>query len=241
MTGLYIYFSSSPLLLDIPSFLSAELMVYRHVQDRSVLEYPECWWMEGTESGASLPVFTVHQDTPVLHCVKEALKASGPVDDGAGDFVDNLSAHKDSVTAVAPGVAPRRDCSKHAVLIIFIGNVVPRDHMLGGQGNTGYGNVEVWHGPKYRCNARIANNLEWIGYHQSLLKILTGVGRWEVKVTHTDIHGYGSWTNSGCCITAASEIPFGICVSHRGGAASLRGPVPDIQYESEPYKRQGDN
>jgi hypothetical protein len=107
MTGLYICFSSSPLLLDIPSFLSAELMVYRHVQDGSVLEYPECWWREGTKSRASLPVFTVHRDTPVLHCVKEAFKASGAVDDGAGDLVDNSSAHKDSVTAVAQGVAPR--------------------------------------------------------------------------------------------------------------------------------------
>jgi hypothetical protein len=228
MTGLHICFSSSPLLLDIPSFLSAELMVYRHVQDGSVLEYPEGWWMESTESGASLPVFTVHRDTPVLHCVKEALKASGAVDDGAGDFVDNSSAHKDSVAAVAQGVAPRRDCSKRAVLIIFIGNVVSRDHMLGGRGNTGYGNVEVRRGSKYRRNARIANNLEWIGNHQSLFKILTGIHRWKVKVTHADIHRC-SRAYPRCCITAASEIPFSLWVYHRGGAVSLRGPVPDIQ------------
>jgi hypothetical protein len=228
MTGLYIYFSSSPLLLDIPSFLLAELMVYCHVQDGSVLEYPECWWMEGTKSGASLPVFTVHQDTPVLHCVKEALKASGAVDDGASDFVDNLSAHKDSVTAVAQGVAPHCDRSKRAVLIIFIGNVVPSDHMLGGQGNTGYGNVEVWRGSKYRCNACIANNLEWIGYHQSLLKILAGIHRWKVKVTHADIHRC-SRAYPRRCITAASKIPFSLWVYHQGGAVSLQGPMPDIQ------------
>jgi hypothetical protein len=129
---IFLFFFSSPLLLDIPSFLLAELMVYCHVQDRSVLEYPECWWMEGTGSGASLPVFTIHQDTPVLQCVKEALKASGAVDDGAGDFVDNPSAHKDSVMAVAQGMAPRRDRPKRVVLIIFIGNVVSRDHVLGG-------------------------------------------------------------------------------------------------------------
>jgi hypothetical protein len=107
-------------------------MVYRHDQDGSMLEYPECWWTESTESGASLPVFTINQDTPVLQCVKEALKASGAVDDGAGDFVDNPSSHKDSVTAIAQGVAPRCDCPKCTVLIIFIGNVVSRDHMLGG-------------------------------------------------------------------------------------------------------------
>jgi hypothetical protein len=143
-------------------------------------------------------------------------------------LITRPSAHKDSVTAVAQGVAPRRDCSKRAVLIIFIGNVVPRDHMLGGQGNTGYGNVEVWRGSKYRYNACIANDLEWIGYHQSLLKILTGIHRWKVKVTHADIHRC-SQAYPRCCITAASEIPFGLCVSHWGGAVSLRGPVPDIQ------------
>jgi hypothetical protein len=152
------------------------------------LEHPECWWAESTESGASLPVFTINQDTPVLHCVKEALKASGAVDDGAGDFVDHPSSHKDSVTAVARGVVPSCDCPKCVILIVFIGNVVSRDHMLGGQGNTEYGNMEVWHKSKYRCNTCIANNLKWIVYHQSLLKILTGVYRWKVKVTHADIH-----------------------------------------------------